>query len=287
MTLSSGASHTIINPSRKGVGQTYVVFGSQSAFPAQLSLSDLDGSNGFRINGIGTVDYYGVYSRSAGDFNDDGINDFIAGASGEGASYVIYGRDFGIGRASAPALLSLNPQPPALPEAARIVGVDAQALAFNELADPTGPAPIPVGVPNDLDDPATPGFIAPNVLEPVAVLRPGQTPTVELPSVPELIVPVVEVPVPETEQTTDPGTVTDPGPSDQATPLMDPPANDPLIISDATSAPVLPTTVTPVTAVSDSTIDSTTESVRVGGASGGPLLFALMLLVGVRFREKM
>ena len=33
-------------------GETYVVFGSGSGFAASLDLSTLDGSNGFRLDGI-------------------------------------------------------------------------------------------------------------------------------------------------------------------------------------------------------------------------------------------
>lgn len=284
-----GASHTIINPSRKGVGQTYVVYGSRSAFPANLSLLDLDGSNGFRINGIGTVDYYGVYARSAGDFNDDGINDFIAGASGEGASYVIYGLDGGTGRIPPPAPVSFNSPPLALPEAARTVGANARPLAFNELADPTGPTPISVGAPTDLNDPATPGFIAANVLEPVAVLRPGQ--------------------VPNSEPTTDTGTSTEPSEPPQ------PPIN-PVSVSDvpaaptldtdldtgadattnggttpnngATELPAVPTSVLPddaIEAAGSNSSEGSNSPIRVG-SSDWPLIFACLLLLGVRTREK-
>jgi len=216
-----GASHTIINPRRKGVGQTYIIYGSQSAFPARMALSDLDGSNGFRINGIGTVDYYGVYTRTAGDFNDDGIDDFIAGASGEGASFVIYGRDFGFGRVPGPGVPGFGVTPPVLPAAARVYGSDAEPLQFNELADPTGPNPLPVGTPTDLTDPNTPGYVAANQFEPVDVLRPDQViepaPT-QPPSMPSTPV-VVAVPAPEDQ----PGDMMPSAPSVTPTVAVTPP----------------------------------------------------------------
>lgn len=175
--LLIGASHTIINPQRKGVGQIYVIYGTTTAFPTRLNLIDLDGDNGFRINGIGTVDYFGVYARAAGDFNDDGKDDIVVGASGQGNSYVIYGRD-----PWAPVL----PAPQSMPLTAAIssgfapiafqVQTDAEPLAFNELDDPTGPTPLPPGTSTELGNPATPGDIRPNLFEPVEPVRPNETP---------------------------------------------------------------------------------------------------------------
>jgi hypothetical protein len=73
-----------------GAGQSYVVFGSSSAFSASLDLSSLDGSNGFAINGNGT-DSSGNSVSSAGDINGDNIADLIIGAQGTGKSYVVFG----------------------------------------------------------------------------------------------------------------------------------------------------------------------------------------------------
>jgi hypothetical protein len=73
-----------------GGGQSYVVFGSSSAFSASLNLSDLNGSNGFAINGNST-DSSGNSVSSAGDVNRDGIGDLIIGAQGTGKSYVVFG----------------------------------------------------------------------------------------------------------------------------------------------------------------------------------------------------
>ncbi|WP_306253248.1 Ig-like domain-containing protein [Parvularcula sp. IMCC14364] len=80
-------------------GQAYVVFGSTDGFGSNLSLSDLDGTTGFRITGLNTQDYVGVSVSSAGDVNGDGFDDLIVGASGadpnedrSGETYVIFGR---------------------------------------------------------------------------------------------------------------------------------------------------------------------------------------------------
>jgi VCBS repeat-containing protein len=75
-------------------GQSYVVFGSTSGFNANLNLSDLNGSNGFAINGNGT-DSSGNSVSSAGDVNGDNIADLIIGAPGTGKSYVVFGSTSG------------------------------------------------------------------------------------------------------------------------------------------------------------------------------------------------
>ena len=83
-----------------GAGESYVVFGKDTAFNATLELSSLTGSNGFVIEGIDAGDRSGVSVSSAGDINGDGINDLIIGAyradpngdDGAGESYVVFGK---------------------------------------------------------------------------------------------------------------------------------------------------------------------------------------------------
>ena len=86
-------------------GSSYVVFGKASGFSAMMSLSSLDGSNGFRLDGKTVRDHSGSVS-SAGDVNGDGFDDLIVGATGadrnhnnnSGSSYIIFGRsDFSSG----------------------------------------------------------------------------------------------------------------------------------------------------------------------------------------------
>ncbi|QFS49167.1 beta strand repeat-containing protein [Nostoc sphaeroides] len=81
-------------------GQSYVVFGGKNlGSGGSLNLSDLNGTNGFLINGIATYDRLGISVSNAGDINGDGIDDLIIGAreadpngiSGAGQSYVVFG----------------------------------------------------------------------------------------------------------------------------------------------------------------------------------------------------
>ncbi|MDJ0655749.1 MAG: Ig-like domain-containing protein [Xanthomonadales bacterium] len=78
-------------------GESYVLFGSDSPFPASLPLADLDGSNGFVIRGPRAFTYTGTSVSAAGDVNGDGIDDAIVGSSitgGQvGESYVVFGRN--------------------------------------------------------------------------------------------------------------------------------------------------------------------------------------------------
>ena len=80
-------------------GETYVVFGRASGIPASIALSSLDGTNGFRLDGIHAVDYSGRLATKAGDVNGDGFGDLIVGANSAdpggrdlaGESYVVFG----------------------------------------------------------------------------------------------------------------------------------------------------------------------------------------------------
>jgi Ca2+-binding RTX toxin-like protein len=94
----------IADPNGVNTGASYVVFGKDTTvagdFAANIDLGALDGTNGFRISGVGLVDQAGSAVASAGDVNGDGINDLIIGArsadvngSDSGASYVVFGRD--------------------------------------------------------------------------------------------------------------------------------------------------------------------------------------------------
>ena len=85
-------------------GESYVVFGKASGFAASLDLATLDGTNGFRLDGIDACDSSGRSVASAGDVNGDGFDDLIVGAYGgdpggdgyAGESYVVFGQRLGL-----------------------------------------------------------------------------------------------------------------------------------------------------------------------------------------------
>ena len=86
----------------EGSGAAYVVFGKASGFDVTLNLSSLDGSNGFRLEGVAAGEQAGRSVSTAGDFNGDGFDDVIVGsyaadANGidSGSAYVVFGKASG------------------------------------------------------------------------------------------------------------------------------------------------------------------------------------------------
>ena len=84
-------------------GESYVIFGQQTAFPASFDLTTLDGTNGFYVSGANAEDRANSVS-GVGDFSGDGIDDFVIssghadptnGNINAGIAYVIYGSDDG------------------------------------------------------------------------------------------------------------------------------------------------------------------------------------------------
>ncbi len=55
-------------------------YSAQAQFASPLQLSDINGSNGFVINGESAADRSGYSVSSAGDVNADGIGDILIGA---------------------------------------------------------------------------------------------------------------------------------------------------------------------------------------------------------------
>ena len=84
------------------LGHAYVVFGKASGFTADLDLSALNGTNGFKIDGVIQTNFGDQTGRSvsaAGDVNGDGFDDVLVGApyalNNVGQAYVIYGKNGG------------------------------------------------------------------------------------------------------------------------------------------------------------------------------------------------
>ncbi|WP_281310417.1 HYR domain-containing protein [Flavobacterium flavigenum] len=93
-------------PTRKGVnwnvGALYVIFGKSGGFPAEMLLSNLNGSNGFTFMGNNYYEAAGYSIDAIGDFNNDGFDDIaLAGTGNVEKVFVIYGKN-----GSFPALIS-------------------------------------------------------------------------------------------------------------------------------------------------------------------------------------
>ena len=83
-------------------------------FPSVIELSDLDGTNGFVLNGVNAYDFSGSSVSGAGDINGDGIADLFVGAREaspngrySGTSYVVFGRNTSA-EADFPAAIELS-----------------------------------------------------------------------------------------------------------------------------------------------------------------------------------
>jgi Ca2+-binding RTX toxin-like protein len=85
-------------------GESYVIYGKADwSTDAVFDLANLDGSNGFRIDGINGGDTSGSSVSGGGDINGDGFDDLVIGVrsmdlgygyASAGASFVVFGGDF-------------------------------------------------------------------------------------------------------------------------------------------------------------------------------------------------
>ncbi len=84
-------------------GEIYIIFGHNSNTDASFDLSQLDGTNGFRVRGVNAGDQLGYGgANAAGDINNDGIDDVILSTPytdsdnlETGSAYILFGRTNG------------------------------------------------------------------------------------------------------------------------------------------------------------------------------------------------
>ncbi len=72
-------------------GESYLIFGQEN-WPEGIDVSQLDGTDGFTIQGIASGDLTGYSVSGAGDINGDGFDDVIIGSADD--AYVIFGTDY-------------------------------------------------------------------------------------------------------------------------------------------------------------------------------------------------
>ncbi|MBY0336293.1 MAG: integrin alpha [Acetobacteraceae bacterium] len=61
-------------------GASYVIFGKASGWTSTLKVANLNGTNGFRLDGVAATDYSSSAAAPAGDVSGDGFSDIIIGA---------------------------------------------------------------------------------------------------------------------------------------------------------------------------------------------------------------
>jgi hypothetical protein len=78
-------------PAYGSAGRSYVIFGKTTGFASGISVTSLNGTNGFVLSD-GVVDARtGSSVSAAGDINGDGFDDLIIGSSYTGSAYVVFG----------------------------------------------------------------------------------------------------------------------------------------------------------------------------------------------------
>lgn len=81
-------------------GAAFVLFGRGQELPASFNLSDINGNNGFVLNGTKAWEEAGDSVAGLGDVNADGVDDFIVGTGSSGGTdvekgYVVFGSPSG------------------------------------------------------------------------------------------------------------------------------------------------------------------------------------------------
>jgi Ca2+-binding RTX toxin-like protein len=83
-------------------GNAYVIFGKAGGFDASISVGSLNGANGFKITGPSDRSNFATSVAAVGDFNGDGIDDYLVNATSietsfgsDSAAYLVYGKTGG------------------------------------------------------------------------------------------------------------------------------------------------------------------------------------------------
>ncbi|MFV0512981.1 MAG: hypothetical protein ACK5MY_05020 [Jhaorihella sp.] len=74
-----GLRDFVLGDPNSGAGNAFILFGRRDGHPAELDLTTLDGSDGYRLQGVNEYDR--LAGGQLGDFNNDGFADLIAGAA--------------------------------------------------------------------------------------------------------------------------------------------------------------------------------------------------------------
>ncbi|EZH73046.1 hypothetical protein ATO12_18700 [Aquimarina atlantica] len=77
---------------QENIGEAYVIFGGTGITSSSVDITSLDGKDGFVIRGLNANEGLGVSVSTAGDINDDEIDDILIG-NNSGDVIVIFGKD--------------------------------------------------------------------------------------------------------------------------------------------------------------------------------------------------
>gem|GEM_PF-5106202 len=126
---NDGIDDLIIGAGGGTIRPSYVVFGdNQIGSSGSLDVSDLDGSNGFVLNGLNTS------ISNAGDINNDGIDDLTVSSFQNNEVYVVFGNNH-VGSAGSLELSELDGSNGFVLNGFEELSVDAQNISVSNAGD--------------------------------------------------------------------------------------------------------------------------------------------------------